>query len=401
MSMKSLMVILVTMLLALSLWAEGACVTASVDFFNERLEIRYDPTMKLDEKSKLINTYDKRLKGFYETMKAGPHEILLNDLLAYREELNLNDWLYCRMVRIVIDSIYADNRETHRALVWWFLLNESGYDVRLCVSELIYVFLFAASEDKLLDVGSFKEDDKRFYNITAKIYNVETTYAIYNKPRFVANPDGRPFSFSLEQMPLLQPDLTTKNITFHYQDEPITLTVELDKVVQDFMVDYPLLEEMDYLNTGLSTTLQTSLLPQLEALMEGKTVVEKLEILAAFTRSGFQYKWDWDVYDEDRPMFAEQIFHHKYSDHEDRCALYYYLVKELLGLPMLAITHYNNNMTLAVALDGSFERSFQYKGRQFIVCDPTHPVSTGEIGRYPNGLTKATATVVGEYGVGD
>jgi hypothetical protein len=156
---------------------------------------------------------------------------------------------------------------------------------------------------------------------------------------------------------------------------------------------------MGMMNASLSATLDESLRTELGKLMEGKSQREQLEVLASFTRSAFKYKWDWDVYDKEQPMFAEQVFHSKYSDHEDRCALYFYLVKTMLGLPMIVITHYNNNMTLGVVMDEKMKRSFNYKGKNFTICDPTHPTSTGEIGRYPNGMTKNTASVLGEYGM--
>lgn len=397
--MKFQLLLIFTCFLIFSLSAEGTdVVTSSVSFYSEQLQIHYDPGMIIvDKKKKVVCTREKCLKAFYTEMKEGPYETLLDDLLKYREQLALNDWLYCRLVRIAVDKVYSKDKELNRALAWWFLLNESGYDVRMAVSELIHVFLYAPSDQRLMDVPSFSEGGKRYYNLTAKMFNVNTFAAVFNKPKFIANKNGRNMSFSLEKMPLLKSKPATKKITFKYQGVEKEIEVKIDKVIQEIMIDYPRLEEMEYLNSGLSTTLDGTLRPQLETLMNGKSDKECLEILAAFTRTAFQYKWDWDVYDEDRPMFAEQLFQSKYSDHEDRCALYYYLVKKMLDLPMIVITHYNNNMTLGVEIKEKIKRSFDYKGKTFTICDPTHPTSTGEIGRYPNGLTSKTASVLGDY----
>ena len=64
---------------------------------------------------------------------------------------------------------------------------------------------------------------------------------------------------------------------------------------------------------------------------------------------------------------------------------------------MVVISHYNNNTTLGVALDEKMKRPFDYKGKTFTICDPTHPSSSGVIDRYPNGLTSKTASVLGDY----
>jgi hypothetical protein len=58
-------------------------------------------------------------------------------------------------------------------------------------------------------------------------------------------------------------------------------------------------------------------------------------------------------------------------------------------------------MTLGVAINEPMKREFDYKGRKFTICDPTHPTSSGEIGKFPNGLTSKTATVLGDYGLDD
>jgi hypothetical protein len=398
--MRHLLLVSLIMMFYLSANASSAIVKSSISFYSERLELSYDPGMIIqDDKKKVICTREKCLSTFYEKMKAGPHQVLLGDLLRYRNELELNDWLYCKMVRAAVDKIYADEKEVHKALVWWFLLNESGYDVRINVSELIYVFLYAPSDQKLTDMASFSEGGKKFYNLTAKLYGVDTRLAIFNKPKFIANPNGKNFSFSLEKMPNLKANPVNQKMTFKYKGEEKEMTVTIDKVVQEILADYPQMEEMEMLQAGLSSTLDKSLLPQLSALMEGKSQKEQLELLAAFTRTAFEFKSDWDLYEQERPMYAEQLFQSKYSDQEDRCALYFYLVKTMLDLPMVVISHYNNNMTLGVAINEPMKRSFEYKKRKFTICDPTHPISNGDIGKFPNGLSSQTATVVGDYGL--
>ena len=393
--MRTFLGLLTLMLFPFFLTASNTPASAEVKFYSESFPISYDKEMIVSGK-KLICVHDKCLKKYYAAMKETPYQMVLDQLLVKKEEMQLNDWLYARMVRATVDRIYSHQKEINKALAWWFLLNESGYDIRLAHSDLKHVFLYAPSEDRLQNVTSFGSDGKRFYNLTAALYDVNTFGQVLNKTKYDPNPEGKSFDFKLNQLPVLKPIKAEKIYSFTYKGEEIKLNLTIDKNMLNVFTGYPQLNEMGYIEAPLSPTLANSLVSELEKLTEGKSKKETLEVLAAFTRTAFSYKWDWDVYDEDRPMFAEEVFHTKYSDHEDRCALYYYLVKEMLDLPVIVINHFNNNMTLGVSIDEKMKREFTFNGTTYVICDPTHPTSTHEIGRYPNGLTKKTATVVAE-----
>ena len=157
------------------------------------------------------------------------------------------------------------------------------------------------------------------------------------------------------------------------------------------------MSELGYATASISPTLKESLYPQLQSLLEGKSTRESLEILVSFTRQGFAFKSDWAVYDDDHPMYAEQLFFSEYSDHEDRCALLYNLINDLLDLPMLVLTHYNNDMTIGIEWTGDADRTFEHKGKQYLICDPTVPSYSSKIGEFPNGLTPMTARILGTF----
>jgi hypothetical protein len=186
--MKPLFVLCSLFFFNLSLSARPI-VKSSISFYMEKLEINYSPEMIIvDKKRKVVCTKNKCLEKFYAKMKEGPYQVLLRDLMKHRDDLQLNDWLYAKLVRKAVDKVYINDKELHKALVWWFLLNESGYDCRITVSELVHVFLYAPTKEKMIDMASFSEDGKKFYNLTAKIYNVDTRIAVFNKPKFIANP---------------------------------------------------------------------------------------------------------------------------------------------------------------------------------------------------------------------
>jgi len=395
--MKSTIGFLMVFLFPILLLASNSSsiATKQFTFYSETFSISYDKELvKCGKKMKQAN--EKSVKSFYKEMEAAPYQQLLNQLQKEKDRMQLNDWLYSKMVRLAIEEIYPGKNEMQLSLAWWFLLCKSGYDIRLANYDYVEMYLYVPTSDQLAKVPFFTEEDQRFYNLSTAMLGIKTKGRELKKHKFKGNGKGQKFSFQLQQMPNLKPIKSYKSFDFVYKEKEVQFKVQIDENMLNILNEYPALDEMGYLEASLSPTLKNSLIPQLEKMMAGKSQKESLEVLAAFTRTAFEYKWDWDVYNDDHPMFAEQVFHSEFSDHEDRCALYYFLVKEMLDLPMVVISHYNNNMTLGVAIDEKMKREFDYNGKKFVICDPTHPTSTCEIGRYPNGLTKTTATVLGE-----
>jgi hypothetical protein len=127
-------------------------------------------------------------------------------------------------------------------------------------------------------------------------------------------------------------------------------------------------------------------LPQFQEILKNKTEKEALEILASFTRSAFQYKNDNDYFGKNKPMIGDEVFYYPYSDCEDRSALFYYLVNELLRLPMIVIA-YDDHLTIAVATSRSLGDAIYFKNKKYYICDPTGPSNSEKIGKAPVGYT--------------
>ncbi len=394
--MKSPLKLLSLLLLfAFGASASDLSESVTVQFYSENIKLTYNKEMIVSKK--LLCASDKCLEKFHTAMKAAPHQELLDQLKAERSRLNLNDWLYAKLVRSTVEKVYHKKKKLHKSLAWWFLLCESGYDMRVTFLDDREIFLFVSSEDKLMKVSSFSEEGKRFYNLSSVILNLNTRGQELKKPKYRGNPDGKGFTFNLKKLPTFKPAPNQCFVSFKYKEEDIKWTLKVDETILLLQKDYLTMDDMGFIEAPISPTLANSLVPKLKEMTKGKSQKETLEVLVAFTRTAFKYKWDWDVYNDDKPMYAEQVFASEFSDHEDRCALLYYLVKEMLDIPMIVITHYNNNMTLGVVIDEEMKRKYEYNGRNYTICDPTHPVSSCEINRYPNGLTYNTATVIGEY----
>ncbi|MEL6141269.1 MAG: hypothetical protein AAFU67_06605, partial [Bacteroidota bacterium] len=281
-----------------------------------------------------------------------------------------------------------------REITLFHLLANAGYDVRLTFrGEKAYVNVF--TEDALFEVPIIDHNDKAYANLSClngECTGRQSLYIYRSQP----NPNGRPFSFKLTKWPDLAARPKARPLEFSYHGLVQRLEVVFDQTMVDIMVDYPFIHEYCYLETPLSPTLSKSLLPRLRSMLSPLSEQEQLELLASFTRSAFTYKEDNEYFGRSKPMVPEEVFSYAYSDCEDRSALFFALVRELLDKPM-AVIAYEDHLTVAVASDIIPGDSFSYHGRRYVFCDPTGPRGSSRIGEIPPGYENKSFTIIGEY----
>ncbi|MEL6864834.1 MAG: hypothetical protein AAFP19_10455 [Bacteroidota bacterium] len=373
----------------------------SVRFYGEEINLSYQPELAQVAK---ICAKDRCIKKYYETMEAsGQYQLLLDELLHYKEKWQLSDWLYYVLIRKTVEQLYqgADveegKEEMLNTLGTWFYLTKSGYETRLTNVSLKALFLYVPSNELVYGTSYMRDRKKRYYNLTAHYQKVNTKGFAFRMNEFEPLRDGQPFSFRTPHLPNLSPQIAHRDIEFKVDDESYTLHLELDSNALQIMRQHPTMQPMDYLEVPISQTAKASLLPQLQKLIEGKSNQEAVEILISFTRRAFTYKWDWDIYDDDKAMIADELLFSEYSDHEDRCALFYFLVKELLDLPMIIVSHFNDDLTIGIELDQPVGNAFIYNERRYTICDPTTPCNSKRLGDIPYGFKEEYIQVIGEY----
>ena len=372
-------------------------------FYGEQITLDYNPTMVFKF---TISAKDHHIKKYYEKMEeSGAGNELIAQLKNYQESLALSDYLYYKLIRKACGQIYSGVKTKKKEILYtiatWYCMTKLGYDARLTNAALAALFLYVPSSDVVYGMSRLSIDDKRYYNLTSFYYQIDSRASALRINKLNPEPGGKAFTFKIKSLPDFPPALVEKQVQFEVADSLYTLNLLLDSNSMQIMKNYPRLRDLDYLRVPISKTAAGSLLPQMQTLIEGKSKKEAVEIITAFCRRVFKYKWDWDLYEDDHPMIADQLFFAPFSDHEDRCALFFYLTKELLDLPMIVLSHFNNNLTIAVDLGEVVGDPIKYNDREYTICDPTTPGNSEKLGIYPNGFKGTTVTVVGEYEPGD
>lgn len=343
-------------------------------FYSETVRIEYEQELS---ETPLPVVEERALRQFFLLATSQPPSTLSHSLLKARRTLRLNDWLYYELMQKALEELLPGDNQNAKELWSWVLLSQAGYDTHLAYLE-DRVYLYVYTQDEVFDAPLIEDNGRNYINLT----DIKAGRP-KQRPLYLLNPPhevkGHAFSFQLQELPLLRSEIEEQQLRFRYKSDTYELTVPVDRTIARYMASFPILKESYYLKTPLSDTLARTLYPYLSAQIAGKNEWQAVEFLVAFTRSAFQYKEDKVHFGCSKPMVPEELFLYPYSDCEDRVALFFNLVHELLGLPMLLIA-YPDHLTIAVALPQKKGSYIRHKGRNYYFCDPTGPPDSHEIG---------------------
>ena len=366
----------------------------SVDYYSETISFNFDAANLPSDYYRFDEWFVKR---YYRELSEGNLIDLVATLKQNQAKYNLNGWLTYGLITEMVDKIATEKSTNYKRLLTWFLLNKMDYDARLTYyNNMYYVQVF--TNDNLYEIPFFELNNRTFINITV----VENSKKIKKNTldffliEYAPNPTGKPLTFNLKNVPTFKPEIIERTIRFWGDGNWHKIVVNLDKNIIDLMEKYPIVEERDYLERNFSTTLKNSLIIQLRQKMSGLSELEKVQFLLAFTRSGFKYKEDTEHFGYNRPMIADEVLYYTFSDCEDRSALFYNLVKELIELPMIIVA-YSDHLTIGVKLKENQGKLLYYEGVSYTICDPTGPNNSDKVGIYPKGYERKSYEVIGSY----
>lgn len=368
--------------------------SATLSFYSERIPVDYNTDLFISDP---VEIKDNPIVDFYKLLDYSNYQVLLNDLVKYKEKFHLNDWLFYELINGSVKQLAPNLSTNNQTLIMWFLASKYGWNTRLAYTK-DELFIYIQSDNDIFEVPMIEDGGKTFINTShisrnkRKRVQQRAIYLLNFKP----NPKGKPFQFILKELPVLKPITARIEVPFHYGTQAYRITVDIDKNIKKILSNYPLVAEKNYLRVGFSPTLQKSLITQFKTLLEDKTQAEGLSLIAAFTRTAFHYKEDNDYFGMSKPMIADEVFQYNYSDCEDRSALFFNLVKELYDLPMLVIT-YPDHLTIAVSFDCQDGDAIKYEGKNYYICDPTGPINSIRIGNIPNEYKNKKMTVIDKY----
>ncbi len=341
----------------------------TIDFFKKPFVFDKSHTPQIQIQGE---TDEQSILHFYKDIESREYTPLIEQLTAFKAENNLNDWLYYQLIRQVSEAISPKAENYHRYTLYkWYLMNKSGYDARLAVGDDQVIFYIKNKED-ISDIPFFIIDGQQFtclnYHDYGKLFKRSDVY----RPVAITIPGAEgDFSYKIAQMPEFKDEsYAVKNVNFQYQDKVYEFDIKVNDHVAGIFKNYPGVDFETYFNIPLTQVTYQSLIPVLKENIKGMDTKGGVDYLMRFTRYAFLYENDDINFGIEKRLSPEQTLMNNYSDCDDRAALFFFLVKEIYNLPMIAIL-YPTHITMAVQFEQKIGESIAYEGQYFSICEPT------------------------------
>lgn len=359
----------------------------SFRFYNTPCEVSLSDSQRI----KLPAIKQKYISAAWKSLKTEQTDLTLLDCLSYREALNLSDWGYIDFLKTLTEAFYGGTCP-EAVLTQTYLLTQSGYTARLIKSHN-FLWLTVPFLEKIDNFKSVTIKDTLFYFVTKPIPASRYSVCEHEFPPKAIS------SLYQSGVPRLIENLAPIK-TFTAEKYPsLFANIAVNSNLMDYYKNYPTSKQWPYyVITSLSNTVKRSLYPVLKVQLEFKNQQEAVSLLLDFVNTAFLYQTDKEQFNEERPLFGDEMFFYPFNDCEDRAILFAILVREMLELDVVLV-HYPGNPKkpenpghLATAVKFTDTRPagnyFSLEDGDYVICDPT-PDNTS-IGkwkkRYQDGL---------------
>lgn len=312
------------------------------------------------------------VQWFHTKMSAASYQPMIDSLLAYRQRYQLNDWLYYQLIRRTAQQIAPKQENYYRYTLYkWFLLTRSGFDATLNMYQQQLLF-YVYSQDSIADVPCYNFQGKQYVCLNIHDYaSVDDGQTPITPIALPIAGAVRPFSYAVTRLPEFRSNhYREKNVQFDYKNQTYHFRLKVNPEVGSIFTNYPGVDYGTYFNIPLSNETYKSLIPWLRRQLKNMKAAKGVDYLMNFTRNAFLYENDQANFGKEKRMGPEETLLNERSDCDDRAALFFFLVKELYNLPMIALG-YPSHLTIAVLFDKPIGQTISFNGRQYSICEPT------------------------------
>ena len=342
--------------------------SVAMDFFNTPLEWEYDPAIKTDYSPADRKKQEKAISQYWEKISKSRYPGLLEICQARRNQLRLNDWGYAYMLHELGGNIYG--QESHeQQLFTWFMLVKSGYNARVGYNEEEIRILLPV-KNGLFNTPYYTVDGVKYYGIKFR-EQADDAPELYTYDGDYPGADSL-VSMNLSASPGFKKDYSEKELSFTYEGTNYDFKIPYNKNLVSFYEEYPQTDLRVYFTATVDHKTSSSLLKQFKPLLEGKTEAQAVNMILRFVQTAFDYKVDKEQFGREKYMLPEETLYYPASDCEDRCILFSYMVRNLVGLDVIGLK-YKGHLATAVAFSETPQGdSLTYKEKTYTIADPTY-----------------------------
>lgn len=316
----------------------------------------------------LRDVTEKSVADFWTHLACNGYSEFVRQCRKEEEKMQLNDWGVFELVKSFARQLFPDNFK-EQTIFTVFTMNQLGYRARIGRTDGQLICLIPCHSN-LYSVPFIKSDKGipfYIFNLSPQILREDALYTydmdfpnatayidmnIYFPMRFAYKPIG---------------DVFTAKICGE------KFSIPANQCLIGFYENYPFVDLEVYANAipeeRWARTVDSALIP----IIKGKTEYESVAILLSFLHKSFSYAYDDDQFGKEKYFFCEENFYYSSNDCEDRSILFSYLVRHLVGLDVILLDYPEHIATAVHFNDPTIPGDYYtYKGKKYIVCDPTY-----------------------------
>lgn len=366
----------------------------SFELYDDTFNLQVDSSIILSEKTELSLDF---IVAAYNKLDKGQYQPIINTLTSYQKNKHLNDWLFYQLIRKTAETLSPKSKNYERYTLYkWFLLGKCGYDARLIIADN-RIIMYVYNNENIFDIPYLMLDNKKYMCLNYHDYAHTNFTSIPTTEIIGMEGAHKPFSYQITKMPNFNPkNYKQRRVSFRYALKDYHFDLRISPEVEKVFKNYPGVDFDYYFNIPLTKETYGSLIPILKKNVSGMSQKRGVDYLMRFTRYAFLYENDNENFGKEKRLSPEQTLLNKYSDCDDRAALFFYLVKEIYNLPMIILL-YPTHVTIAVQFDKKIRNSVIYNGKPYAICEPTPQYKDLRIGQISPQLKKEHYQIVYAY----
>ncbi len=380
---------------ASALHAEIRNNTLVVNFYGDSIPLQMQEPPAFGDQN---NLSEPAIINFYKGLREQGFITIVENLVAYKKEHQLDDWLYYQLIRTVAGAITPKAANYHKyTLMKWFLLTQSGYDATISYYNK-KMLLYIQTDEEVFEVPYHMKNDKQYVCLNYHDYGeIDFKKESFKEVKVEPGKSLIAFTYKITRLPEFKPEnYAVKELQFDYGQRDYHFKVLVNDQVKKIFANYPVVDYSFYFNIPLSKTTYSSLIPLLKKNVKAMKQANGVDYLMRFTRYAFAFETDTKNFGKEKRLSPEQTLLYENSDCEDRAAFFFYLVKEIYDLPMIVLS-YPEHITIAVQFSKPVGNPIYYKGNEYSVCEATPQRQDLKLGQSIPHLKKVPFDVVYEY----
>lgn len=339
----------------------------NVRFYGRELTFRFPKELRITAKG----SKEKDVANYYAAMRENdPNQAMQKEVGEAVKSMGLNEWGHFVLFRTIAETTLK--RSDDCVLFCFYMLHSQGFRARVGRghdSGQLLLLLALDNSKEVYSLPFFRFNGEKYYIVMGGVKG-EDAYS-YNEKADDSNLHeiGLDFNQTLNIAP------SDKQRTLSIPRTDITLKLPYSNSHLRYYDDMPMTVFPIYFKTGVSIEAQQMLAETFTGLSQQYDKVQLVNLILGFVQNAFSYKIDEEQFGREKYFFPEEVIGYRYSDCEDRCALFAWLVRTYVGYNVIGLL-YPDHLATAVCIGTdakSNAQSFMHLGKHYVICDPTCP----------------------------